>query len=154
MVHRRHLEHALGQRAGLVEHHGSHLRQRLQIVGALDQYSLMAGAADPGEEAQGDADHQRTGTAGHKERQCAIDPLLPLSVHAARQPDKRRNDRQSQRAVTHHRRINAGELRDKILTAGLPRAGAFHQLQYLGHGGLPERLGGSDLQHAGHVDAG
>ena len=83
VVHAADLEHALGQGAGLVEHHRPDLRQRLQIVGALDEDALVAGAADTGEEAQGDADHQRAGAAGHKEGQRAVDPLLPLTVHTA-----------------------------------------------------------------------
>ena len=153
VVHRRDLEHAPGQGAGLVEYHGLYLRQRLQIVGTLDEDTLVAGAADTGEEAQGDADHQCAGAAGHKEGQRAVDPLLPLTVHTAHQPDHRRQHRQRQRAVAHHRRVDAGKLGDEVLAAGLAGAGIFHQLQYLGYGGLAEGLGGSDLQHAGHVDA-
>ncbi len=153
VVYRRHLEHALGQRAGLVEYHRLYLGQRLQIVGALDEDALMAGAADTGEEAQGNADHQRARAAGHQERQRTVYPLLPLAVHAAHQPDHRRQDRQRQRAVAHHRRVNAGELGDEILAAGFAGAGVLHQLQYLGHRGLAKGLRGPDLQHAGHVDA-
>ena len=61
VVHRRDLEHAPGQGTGLVEHHGLYLRQRLQIVGTLDENTLVAGAADTGEEAQGDADNSAQG---------------------------------------------------------------------------------------------
>ena len=153
VVYRRHLEHALGQRAGLVEHHRLYLGQRLQIVGALDQDALMAGAADTGEEAQGNADHQRARAAGHQERQRTVYPLLPLAVHAAHQPDHRRDNSQRQRAVAYHRRVNAGELGDKVLAAGLAGAGVLHQLQDLGYRGLAKGFCGPDLQHAGHVDA-
>ena len=147
------LEHALGQGAGLVKHHALHPGQRLQIVGALDEDALLAGAADTGEEAQGDADYQRAGAAGNKECQGAVDPPLPLTVHAARQPDHRRQDGQRQSAVTHSGGVDAGEPGDKVLGAGLAGAGVFHQLQDLGHGGFAELLGGADLQQAGHVDA-
>ena len=153
VVHRRDLEHAPGQGAGLVEHHGLYLRQCFQIVGALDEDTLVAGAADTGEEAQGDADHQCAGAAGHKKCQRTVDPLLPLTVHTAHQPDHRRQHRQHQRTVTHHRRVDAGELGDKVLAAGLAGAGVLHQLQDLGYRGLAKGLGGPDLQHAGHVDA-
>ena len=147
------LEHAPGQGAGLIEHHALYLRQRLQIVGALDKDALLAGTADTGEEAQGDADHQRAGTAGDEERQGAVDPLLPLAVHTARQPDHRRQHRQRQRTVTHHGGVDAGKLGDKVLGAGLAGAGILHQLQNFGHGGLAKHLGGADPQNAGHVDA-
>ena len=113
----------------------------------------MAGAADTGEEAQGNADHQRARAAGHQERQRTVYPLLPLAVHAAHQPDHRRDNSQRQRAVAYHRRVNAGELGDKVLAAGLAGAGVLHQLQDLGHRGLAKGLCGPDLQHAGHVDA-
>ena len=149
----RDLEHAPGQGAGLVKHHALHLRQRFQIVGALDKDALLAGTSDTGKKAQGDADHQRTGAAGDEERQGAVDPLLPLAVHTAHQPDHRRQHRQCQRTVAHGGGVDAGELGDEVLGAGLAGAGVLHQLQDLGHGGLAEGLGGADLQQAGHVDA-
>ena len=49
-MHRHYVEGAVGQRAGLVEHHGVHLGKRLKIVAALDEHAQLAGAADAAEE--------------------------------------------------------------------------------------------------------
>ena len=49
-MHRHHVEGAVGQRAGFVEHHGVHLGKRLKIVAALDEHAQFAGTADAAEE--------------------------------------------------------------------------------------------------------
>ena len=67
-------EYAFGQRACLIKDDGLGLRQRFQIVGALDQDPRIARAADTGEEAQGDADDERARTADDQEGQRAVDP--------------------------------------------------------------------------------
>ena len=108
----RDLKHALGQGAGLVKDDGSGLRQRLQVIGALDQNACLAGAADAGEEAQRNADHQRARAADDQEGQGPVNPCSPLgvTVPSNSHADKRRQDRQGQGAVADRRGIDAGEL--------------------------------------------
>ena len=148
------LKHPLRQCSGLVEHHRSDLRQSLQVIRAFDQDPLVACAADPREEAQGDADHQRAGAADDKEGQCAVQPDVPLRGQLQNQsPHQRRENRKGQCAVHHRRGIDPGKAGDELLRAGLPRACIFHQLQNLRHGGFAEFLRGSDLQQTAQIDA-
>ena len=153
VMHAGNVEHTLGQGAGLVEHHHLGFGQRFQIVGALDEHALVAGAAETGEEAQGNADDQGTGAADHQEGQGAVQPGTPVSVKPRQQAHHRRQHRQGQGRRAYGGGIYPGKLGDEVLGLGLVRAGIFHQLQDLGHGGFAEGLGGADLQHAGHVDA-
>ena len=147
------LEHALGQGAGLVKDHTFGVGQLLQIVGALDEDALAAGAADAGEEAEGDADDQGAGTADHQEGQGTVDPVRPLGLHPQHQTAQGEQDAQHRCRGAHRRGIHPGEPGDKGLGAGFAGASVLHQIQDLGHGGFPELLGGADLQHAAHVDA-
>ena len=127
--------------------------QGFQIVGALDEDALVAGAAQARKEAQGNADHQGAGAADHQEGQGAVQPGAPVAVKPRQQTHHRRQHRQGQGRPAHGGGIHPGELGDEVLRLGLVGAGIFHQLQDFGHGGLAEGPGGADLQHAGHVDA-
>ena len=147
------VEHALGQSAGFVKHHGFGFGQGFQIVGALDEDSLVAGAAQARKEAQGNADHQGAGAADHQEGQGAVQPGAPVAVKPRQQTQHRRQHRQGQGRPAHGGGIHPCELGDEVLRLGLVGAGIFHQLQDFGHGGLAEGPGGADLQHASHVDA-
>lgn len=71
------LEHALCQRAGLIEDNGLDLRERFQIIRALDQHAFLACPADAGKEAQGDAHNERARAAGNEECKRPVNPLLP-----------------------------------------------------------------------------
>ena len=65
---------SVGQRARLVEDHCVQPRQRVHVVGALDEDALARGAADAAEEGEGHADDQGAGTADDKEHQGAVEP--------------------------------------------------------------------------------
>ena len=144
---------ALGQGAGLVKDHHTGFGEGLQIVGSLHQHTGPAGTAQSGEEAQGDADDQRTGAADDQEGQGTVDPSAPVAAEAHDQPNHRRQHRQHQSADADGGGIDAGEFGDEVLRAGFVGAGVLHQLQNFGDGGLAEGLGGADLQHARHIDA-
>ena len=139
--HAGHLEHALGQGAGLVEHDGLHLGQGFQIVAALDQDTAAGSAADAAEEGEGNADDQRTGAADDQEGERTAHPDAPLAGEQAGQ------DGQSRRADADGGGIIPGELGDEVFRLGLFQAGVFHQLQNAGHGGLAEGLGYLHPQH-------
>ena len=70
-MNRHHVEGAVGQRAGFVEHHGVHLGKRLKIVAAFDEHTKFAGTADAAEERQRHADDQGARAADHQEREAA-----------------------------------------------------------------------------------
>ena len=139
--HAGHLEHALGQGAGLVEHDGFYLGQRFQIVAALDQDAAAGSAADAAEEGEGNADDQRTGAADDQEGERTAHPDAPLAGEQVGQ------DGQSRRADADGGGIIPGELGDEVFRLGLFQAGVFHQLQNAGHGGLAEGLGYLHPQH-------
>ena len=143
----RDLEHALGQRAGLVKHGSAGLGQRLQIVAALDQNAHAGRAADAAKEGQRDGDDQRAGAADDQESQRAHDPVCPV-------PGKNRGyKRQHQRRHADGGGVVAGKFGDKVLDRGFFQAGIFHQIEDFCHGGLAVQLAGGDAQHAVAVDA-
>ena len=123
-MHRHHIEGAVGQRAGLVEHHGVHLGKRLKIVAALDQHAKLAGAADAAEERQRHADDERARAADHQEGEAAQNPVAP-GAHA----QKRRDDGKQQGKPRDGRGVVAGEAGDEVLCASLLLRGVFHQLK-------------------------
>ena len=147
------LENALRQRAGFVKDDRFDLRQRFQIVRALNQHALFARAADAREEAQRDADDQRAGAGDDQKRQRAVNPIAPLRRMPQHQPDDGRQNRQRQRAVTDGGRIHAGEFGDEVFGFGFVGAGILDQLEDFGDGGFAEGLRRLNPQHAGHVDA-
>ena len=100
VVHGADLEYALGQRAGLVKHNSLDLRQSLKIVGAFDEDTFLARAADAGEEAERDADDERAGAADNEEGQRTVYPLFPLCVKSGDETDYRRQHREGERTVT------------------------------------------------------
>ena len=114
-MHTADLEHALGQGPGLIKDDTFDLGEGLQIIRPLDQHARVAGAADPGEEAQGDADDQRARAGDDEERQRPVDPIAPGGDHPRKQPDQGRQNRQRQRAVADGGRIDLCKLGDKIL---------------------------------------
>ena len=123
-MHRHHVEGAVGQRAGLVEHHGVHLGKRLKIVAALDQHAKLAGAADAAEERQRHADDERARAADHQEGEAAQNPVAP-GAHA----QKRRDDGKQQGKPRDGGGVVAGEAGDEVLCASLLLRGVFHQLK-------------------------
>ena len=161
LVHRFHGEIALGDGAGLVKGHRPHLRQGLQIVGALDEDALIAGAAQAGEEAQRDADDHRAGAADDQEGAGPEHPVAPqgagsgvtLHAHAGQHAEQGWQHGQGQGRVADDGGVIAGEFGDEVFGLGLAGGGVLHQIQDLGGGGLVEFRGGADAQVAGHVDA-
>ncbi len=149
-----HLEDALGQRPCFIKDNALYLRQQLQVVGALDQYSLLAGSAQASKEAQRNRDHQSAGAGDNQERQCSVNPGSPVTGHSQkRHTDDWRQHGQCQRAVADGRRIHPCKPGNKRLRPGLMRAGILHQLQNLRNSGLSEFPGCLYLQNARHVDA-
>ena len=71
-VYRHDGETAVGQRAGLVEHHGIYLAEQVDIVGTFYQDAFARRAADAPEERERHADHQRTRTADHQEHEGTV----------------------------------------------------------------------------------
>ena len=67
MVNAGHFKHTLGQSAGLVKYDAVCIGEGLQVVGALNEDSLLAGTADSGKEAEGNTDDQCTGAAYNQE---------------------------------------------------------------------------------------
>ena len=121
------LKDALGQGAGLIKDHIIGLGERLQIVGAFDQHAGVAGPADAGEKAEGDADDQGTGAADDQEGQGAVDPVAPGGGQTQGQhPHQGGQDGQGQSAVADGGGVDAGELGDEILRAGLAGGGVLH----------------------------
>ena len=154
VVDPRHLKDALGQGAGLVKDHIPGLGEGLEVVGALDQHTLLRGAADAGEEGQRDRDHQRTGAADDKEGERPVHPGAPVRRDAEdKLAHQRRQHRQRQRRIAHRRGIHPGKPGDKGLGAALAGGGVLHQVEDLGDGGFTELPGGADVQQAGQVDA-
>ena len=147
------LKDALRQRTGLVENDDPRLGQRFEIVGAFDQNALLAGAADPGEEAQRDADDQRARAADDQERQRTIDPVCPIGVHACDHAAKRHEHGQRQRGSADGGRIDLRKAGDERLGSRFAGACVLHEVEDLRHRGLAEGLRRADLEHAGHVDA-
>ena len=100
LVHRRDGKIALGDRTGLVEGNDLDLRERLQIVRALDQNALVAGAAQAGEEAQRDGNDEGAGAGYDKQSAGAQDPLAPYCTDACaslrHENKERRQDGQRQ----------------------------------------------------------
>ena len=77
VVNRRHLKVAFGNGSGLVHDQIFDVGQCLHKVGALDQDAFAARAADPAEEGQRNADHDRAGTADDQECESPVDPVGP-----------------------------------------------------------------------------
>ena len=154
VMDRGHLKLALGQRAGLIKHHHACPGQFLQVVRSLHQDAGLSGAADSGKEAQRNADHQCARAADHQEGQRPVNPVAPFRIQAQEQPaHRRRKHRKRQRAEHDCRRIVLRKPRDKVLGAGFPRAGIFHEIEDLRYRTLTEFPCGADLQHAAHIHA-
>ena len=147
------LKYTLGQRTGLVEDHDLRLRKRLHVVRALDQHTGLARAADAREEAQRNADDQRTGAGDDQERQRAVDPDRPRGRIARDQIDDRRQNCQRQRRAAHGGGIDPRKFGDERLRPRLAGGRFFDQLQDLRDCRFAEVFRRADLQHAGHVDA-
>ena len=77
-MNRRNVEHALRQRAGLIENHRLRVRQKLQIARALDQDAVRRRAADAREERKRHGNHERAGAADDKQDKRALDPDRPV----------------------------------------------------------------------------
>ena len=146
-----HLKGALGQGAGLVEHHDAGAGQFFQIGGTLDEDAAGGSAADAAEEAQRNADDQCAGAADDQEGQGAVDPVTKAGGLAQEQQHDGRDEGQRQSTVAHSGGVDAGKAGDEVLGAGLLHAGIFHQVQNFRDGGFAELLGGLHLQQAGHV---
>ena len=109
------LKHTLGHGSGFVKGNGFRFGQRLEIVGALYQHALAAGAADAGKEAEGNRNHQRTGAGDDQEGQRAVNPAAPVGVSAADEQKERRQDRQRQGTGADHRGIDLRKTRNEGL---------------------------------------
>ena len=155
VVDRCHFKVALRDRTGLVHNDIFDISQRLHEVGALDQNTLIARAADPAEERQRYTDHDRAGTADDQECERSVDPVGPQRPVGRpvkyQNTDHRTQDCQRQRAIAHSRRIPPCEFGDKLLGLGLALARVLHKFQDLGRCGLIEFLGCLDAQQAAHI---
>ena len=143
-----HVEGAGCEGAGLVEHDGVDLRQRLEVVGALDEDAELGRPADAAEERQRHADDQGARAAHHEEGESAQDPIGPR-LHA----HQRRDDGDRQRREGDDGRVDACESRDEVLGVRLFLARVLHEFEDAAHGRGAEELGGADAQDARHVDA-
>ena len=147
-------EYTLGQSTGLVKYDVFCLGQSLQIVGAFDQDTCVAGPADSGKETQRDTDHKCTRAADYKEGQCTVDPLAPhCRIVKDHKVYNRRQDCKCERTVADCRGIIAGKFGDKVFGSGFTGTGFLDQFQDLGNGRFIKFFGCSDLEHACHVDA-
>ena len=153
VMHGADLKHALRERAGLVEHDGLRLGEGLEVVGALDEYALLARAAEASEEAERDTDDERAGAGDDEEGQRTVDPGAPVRVRAGDGQRQRRQNGERERAVAHGGGVGLGKAGNEALGAGLVAAGIFHQLQNFGNRGFAERLRCANLQNARHIDA-
>ena len=98
-MHGADLEYALGQRAGLVKHNSLDLRQSLKIVGAFDEDTFLARAADAAKKLSGML-MTSAQAADNEEGQRTVYPLFPLCVKSGDETDYRRRHREGERAVT------------------------------------------------------
>ena len=128
-----HREFALGQRAGLVKDYDARLGQRLQIIAALDQDTLLGRAADAAEKAQGNGNHQGAGAGHHQEVQRAGHPHTPLPTR-----EQRGEDRQRQGGKDDDGGIVPGEFGNKMLRLGFFLTGVFDQVQNPGNCRFPK----------------
>ena len=156
LVHVRHLEVALRDRTGLVQHDDFDVGQRLHKIGALDQNALPAGRAKSAKERQRNTHDDRAGAADDQECERSVDPLGD-GLHGGvgdpgQNTDRRPQDRQRQRAVADGRRIYSREFCDELLRSCLVIAGALHQIQDLGGRGLLKFLRRLHPQNARHID--
>ena len=143
-----HVERAVGERAGLVEHDGLGAGQRLQVVAALHENAQARGAADAAEERQRHADDERARARHHEEDEPALHPFRPALAQ-----QQWRYDGQEHRDAHHGRGVVAREAGDEILGLGLLLGRVLHELEDAAHGGLAEGLGHAHGDEAGHVDA-
>ena len=146
-IHRRDLEAALGQRAGLIKDHGFAVCQRFNVIRTLDQDALGRCAADAPEEGQRHGDHQRAGAGHDQESQRAVDPVTPIAVQ-----HQRRHDGQQHGSAHNRRGVDSGKTGNEALGARLFIAGVFHQLQNARYRRFGEGLGDADADQAGNVD--
>ena len=155
VVYCRHLEIALGDGSGLVHHDIFDVRQRLHEVGALNENSHAARAADPAKKRQRNTDHDRARTADDQECERSVDPVGPQlparSLMKCQNIDHRPQNRQRQRAVADRRRIPSRKFGDELLGLGLALAGILYQLQDLGRRRLIEFLCGLDPKQTAHI---
>ena len=152
-------EAALGQGAGLVEDHGLHLGEILQMVAALHQDAALGGPADAAEEAQRHGDDQRAGAGDDQEDEGPVEPVLPHGAnqearqHGGEPEDEGRDQEEGQGRDDHAGGIVMGEAGDEGLALGLAIAGVLHQLQDPGDGGLLAGLRHLDAEKPRLVDA-
>ena len=147
-VHGNHVEAAVGKRARFVEHHGFGVRQRLQVVAALNQNTQARCAADATEERKGHRNHQSARARYNQEGKAALDPVRPALAE-----QQRRQHRQQQRADGDDGRVVASETRDEVFGLRLLLAGVFHQLEDARNGGLLEGLAYLHRDLTRHVHA-
>ena len=72
-----HFKDTFGEGTGLIKDQGTGLGQGFQVVGALDQHTLVAGTADAGKEGERNADDQRTRAADDQEGEGTVEPVPP-----------------------------------------------------------------------------
>ena len=140
---------ALGDGAGLVQHHRIHTAHQLQRLGGFDQNTVfrrLAGAYHDGHgrgkaQSAGAGDHQH----GNAHRQAE------LHAHAAHQPPQQRREH---RDGHDHRHEHAADLIGQPGDGRLTGGGLLHQLHDLGQGGVRPHTGGLQLQIAALIDGG
>ena len=133
----------LGQRAGLIESRDLRLGQQLQIVAALHQNTVMAGAANTGEEAQRHRDHQCTGAGNNQKCQRLVDKGRPAAP-----AQQRRDDSHQHSDTADCRRIHAGKAGDESLRLRLVVLRVLHHSHDAADGGIAEGPRDLDLQKA------
>jgi len=117
------------ERSCLVERHGPDRPNRFEMRSALDQHTVLRGARDPRDDADGRADHQRTRTREHEECQPALEPRCPIAgEHERLATDTERDaladeqrwycsDEDCQR--NDYRRVLTGKAIDELFVVGL-----------------------------------
>ena len=151
-VHSGDLKGSLGQGACFVEDHRVHLGEGFQIVGALNQHTCPAGAAETCKKGQGDADDQGAGAGDNQEDQGSVYPGAPAGFRAPNQQIcQRGQESQGYGGSYHGGGVDPGKAGDKGFGFGFSGAGLADQFQNLGGGGFVKFTGGADFQEARKV---
>ncbi len=116
----------LGERSGLVEHSGTCLRHRLDIVAPFDQYALSRSVSYSAEVGQRNGHHESAGTGHHQERQRDDEPVGEI-----RRPDERRDNCNGKCQTDDRRGVIPGESGYEFFGGCLSGSGVLDKCQHL-----------------------
>ena len=124
------------------------MRQRFQIVAALNQDTVLGSSTDAAEEGQRDGNNQRTGAGNNQENQCSANPLNPFTTKS-----KRRYDSKDCSQNHNNRSIVTSEGGNEVFCGSLSAGCVLHEVDNLGNRGFTECFGNMNSQYAALVDA-